>query len=131
MNQVNHEDHYNTSHPEEELTVQNGVILENGTVSGDEEEGNARKQRRLTECIVLNEDTTCGIGCCKGEMLQRFANKKAYVILYGILGCLFSAAYSYFNGTITTLEKRFRIPSKTTGKSRTALLFSSILHICF
>lgn len=73
-------------------------------------------QRRLTEYIVLTEDTTCGIGCCKGRLLQRFANKKAYVILYGILGCIFSASYSYFNGTITTLEKRFKIPSKTTGK---------------
>ncbi|KAL1123244.1 hypothetical protein AAG570_002331 [Ranatra chinensis] len=63
----------------------------------------------------LTEDTTCGIGCIRGPYLQRFANKKAYVFLYGLLGCVFSAAYSYFNGTITTLEKRFKIPSKTTG----------------
>lgn len=65
--------------------------------------------------IVLTEDTSCGLWFLKGRCLQRFANKKAYVFLYGLLGCAFSAAYAYFNGTITTLEKRFKIPSKTTG----------------
>jgi hypothetical protein len=83
--------------------------------AGAEAERMLHRQRRLTEYIVLTDETTCGIGCCKGKLLQRFANKKAYVILYGILGCIFSASYSYFNGTITTLEKRFKIPSKTTG----------------
>ncbi|XP_073991021.1 solute carrier organic anion transporter family member 74D-like isoform X1 [Rhodnius prolixus] len=63
----------------------------------------------------LTEETTCGVGCIRGQFLQRFANKKAYVFLYGLLGCIFSAAYSYFNGIITTLEKRYRIPSKTMG----------------
>ncbi|XP_054267438.1 solute carrier organic anion transporter family member 74D-like [Macrosteles quadrilineatus] len=90
-------------------------LEENGHVKGSEADKMLQRQRRLTEYIVLSEDTTCGIGCCKGKLLQRFANKKAYVILYGILGCIFSASYSYFNGTITTLEKRFKIPSKTTG----------------
>lgn len=66
--------------------------------------------------IVLTEDTTCGLWRIKGPTLQRFANKKAYVFLYGLLGCVCSAAFAYFNGTITTLEKRFKIPSKTTGK---------------
>lgn len=45
----------------------------------------------------------------------RFANKKAYVALYGLLGCIYSASYAYFHGTITTMEKRFKIPSRTTG----------------
>lgn len=40
----------------------------------------------------------------------RLANKKTYVFLYGIIGCVFSATYAYFNGTITTLEKRYKIP---------------------
>ncbi|XP_023288345.1 solute carrier organic anion transporter family member 2A1-like [Orussus abietinus] len=65
--------------------------------------------------LPLTEETACGIWCFKGPNLQRFANKKAYVFLYGILGCIFSASYAYFNGTITTIEKRFKIPSKTTG----------------
>ena len=44
-----------------------------------------------------------------------FANKKAYVLFYGIVGSIFSATYAYFNGTITTLEKRYKIPSKNLG----------------
>lgn len=34
---------------------------------------------------------------------------------YGIVGSLFSATYAYFNGTITTIEKRYKIPSRNTG----------------
>ena len=65
--------------------------------------------------LPITEETSCGFGCFRGPILQKFANKKAYVFLYGALGCVFSACYAYFNGTITTLEKRFKIPSKTTG----------------
>ncbi|KAG7205509.1 hypothetical protein KM043_007490 [Ampulex compressa] len=65
--------------------------------------------------LPITDDTSCGIWCVRGPNLQRFANKKAYVFLYGVLGCIFSASYAYFNGTITTIEKRFKIPSKTTG----------------
>lgn len=101
---------------------------ENGKAKvAEEEETMLPKEypRRLTELcasIPLTDETRCGIGCFRGPLLQRFANKKAYVILYGILGCIFAASYSYFNGTITTLEKRFKIPSKTTGKSLTSSL---------
>lgn len=63
----------------------------------------------------LSDETTCGIWIFKGPFLQKLANKKTYVVLYGLLGCVFSACYAYFNGTITTLEKRFKIPSTNTG----------------
>lgn len=65
---------------------------------------------------TTNKETSCGLWFLQGPCLQKFANKKAYVFLYGLLGCTFSAAYAYFNGTITTLEKRFKLPSRTTGK---------------
>ncbi|XP_053687130.1 solute carrier organic anion transporter family member 74D-like [Sabethes cyaneus] len=65
--------------------------------------------------MPLTKDTTCGFWFFKGPLLQKFANKKAYVFLYGVVGCIFSATYAYFNGTITTLEKRYKIPSKNTG----------------
>jgi len=66
--------------------------------------------------MPLTEETTCGFWFFKGALLQKFANKKMYVCLYGLLGCCMGATYAYFNGTITTLEKRFQIPSRTTGK---------------
>lgn len=31
------------------------------------------------------------------------------------MGCVFSATYAYFNGTLTTMEKRFKIPSQNLG----------------
>lgn len=63
----------------------------------------------------LTKDTQCGIGFIRGSLLQKFANKKAYVFIYGFTGLIFSASYAYFNGTITAMEKRFKIPSRTTG----------------
>ncbi|EDW72267.1 uncharacterized protein Dwil_GK20832 [Drosophila willistoni] len=68
----------------------------------------------LTES-PLEKNVTCGFWIFKGKFYQLFANQTAYVLLYGIVGCIFSMTYAYFNGTITTIEKRFRIPSKNTG----------------
>lgn len=65
--------------------------------------------------VTVNEETTCGIWIFKGPFLQKFANKKTYVVLYGLIGCVYLACYAYFNGIITTLEKRFKIPSTVTG----------------
>ncbi|XP_070501306.1 solute carrier organic anion transporter family member 74D-like [Chironomus tepperi] len=80
----------------------------------------------------LNEDTTCGFGFFRGSFLQMFANKKMYVILFGIAGSIFSATFAYFNGTITTIEKRFKISSTnsaiiTTGNNVSSLIVSSFL----
>lgn len=55
-----------------------------------------------------------------------------YVFIFGITGCLMSATYAYFNATITTLEKRYKIPSRNTGlisvgNDISTLFFSSFL----
>ncbi|XP_049306701.1 solute carrier organic anion transporter family member 4A1 [Bactrocera dorsalis] len=70
---------------------------------------------KLLRDMPLTDDLTCGFWIFKGRFFQRFANQTAYVLLYGIVGCVFSMTYAYFNGTITTIEKRFKIPSKNTG----------------
>lgn len=44
-----------------------------------------------------------------------FINRKTYTCLFGAAGCIYSASFRYFNGTITTMEKRFKIPSRNTG----------------
>ncbi|KAH8401560.1 hypothetical protein KR009_006472, partial [Drosophila setifemur] len=46
---------------------------------------------------------------------RRFATEKMYVVLYGIAGCVLAMTFAYFNGTITTLEKRYKIPTKISG----------------
>lgn len=50
-----------------------------------------------------------------------------YVLLYGVTGCLLGATYAYFNATITTIEKRYRIPSRNTGIISTGNDISSML----
>lgn len=49
-----------------------------------------------------------------------------YVLLYGFTGCLLAATYAYFNATITTIEKRYRIPSRNTGIISTGNDISSV-----
>lgn len=57
---------------------------------------------------------------------NRFANKKAFVIIHGILGCMYISAHAYYNGTITTIEKRYGIPSRVTGLISTGYECSAI-----
>lgn len=83
----------------------------------------------LFESMPLTDETTCGIWFFKGALLQKMANKKMYVVLYGLLGCFTGATYAYFNGTITTLEKRFQISSRTTGTSD-AVLVTIMNYFC-
>lgn len=74
-----------------------------------------RRMSDIAKELYDSGETSCGIWCLKGSFLQKFANKKAYVILYGVLGSIMSASYAYLNGTITTIEKRFKIPTTNTG----------------
>lgn len=80
-------------------------------------EKDKEEEEDVFEDLPLTEDTTCGLWCIQSPFLQRFANKKAYALLYGVLGSVFSASYAYSNATITTIEKRFKIPSRNTGMS--------------
>ncbi|XP_025194151.1 solute carrier organic anion transporter family member 5A1-like isoform X2 [Melanaphis sacchari] len=73
------------------------------------------------------EDTVCGIWLFRPKWLQIFASKKVYVIIYGLLGLNQFMLSSYFNGTLTTMEKRFKFSSQTSGIiSSTWDLFSVI-----
>jgi hypothetical protein len=64
---------------------------------------------------------TCGLGpCFRPAWLQKFATHRSFLIVYGLLGTIQAMAYVYFVASLTTLEKRFKIPSKTTGLRQTA-----------
>jgi hypothetical protein len=64
---------------------------------------------------------TCGLGpCFRPAWLQKFATPFFFLIVYGLLGTIQAMAYVYFVATLTTMEKRFKIPSKTTGLRQTA-----------
>ncbi|XP_075211114.1 solute carrier organic anion transporter family member 74D-like [Lycorma delicatula] len=64
---------------------------------------------------IVGEDTRCGFLGWYPKWLQILASTKAYVLIYGLIGMGHFAISSYLTGTITTIEKRFKIPSQTTG----------------
>lgn len=90
---------------EEIAATEKDIMLEKEKIAQEDE----------LEEIPITEETMCGLWCIRSPFLQRFANKKAYVFLYGVLGCVFSASYAYSTATITTIEKRFKIPSRNSG----------------
>lgn len=57
----------------------------------------------------------CGLSSWHPTWLQRFATSRTFIMVYGLLGTTQAMAYIYFVITLTTLEKRFKIPSSTTG----------------
>ncbi|XP_017837173.1 solute carrier organic anion transporter family member 74D isoform X2 [Drosophila busckii] len=118
--------------PNGELPEEATKLLDNGQAAAPTRSSNKSKfkwskqkseQERLMTAEInkllddspLEKNVTCGFWLLRGAFFQRFANQTAYVVLYGLVGCIFSMTYAYFNGTITTIEKRFKIPSKNTG----------------
>lgn len=63
----------------------------------------------------VTDDTACGIWLYKPKWLQFFASKKAYVLVYGLLGLNELMLIAYFSGTLTTMEKRFKFSSQMSG----------------
>ncbi|XP_049283099.1 solute carrier organic anion transporter family member 74D [Anopheles funestus] len=63
----------------------------------------------------MKSNQLCGISCWHPAWLQRFATPRSFIMVYGFLGTVQAMAYIYFVITLTTLEKRFKIPSSTTG----------------
>ncbi|XP_055304283.1 solute carrier organic anion transporter family member 74D-like [Sitodiplosis mosellana] len=59
----------------------------------------------------------CGTSCFSWhpQWMQKFAKTRWFVLVYSLLGTIQSASTTYFNITLTTMERRFRIPSQTTG----------------
>ncbi|KAG4073411.1 hypothetical protein HA402_007667 [Bradysia odoriphaga] len=58
----------------------------------------------------------CGMSFWHPPWLQKFANSKTFLIVYGLLGTTQAMGYLYYVVSLTTIEKRFKIPSQTTGK---------------
>ncbi|KAH8403161.1 hypothetical protein KR222_006204, partial [Zaprionus bogoriensis] len=57
----------------------------------------------------------CGLANWHPAWLQKYATTKTFMYVYGLLGTIQAMSYMYFIVTLTTLEKRFKIPSQTTG----------------
>jgi hypothetical protein len=75
----------------------------------------SQPHRRPDGWEEFEPDTTCGIGGFEPRWLQKLSSKKSYVLVYGLIGTCDLAIGSYFVATISTIEKRFKIPSRTSG----------------
>ncbi|XP_039297752.1 solute carrier organic anion transporter family member 74D isoform X2 [Nilaparvata lugens] len=72
----------------------------------------------------------CGIFSFSPDWLQAFTSKKSFVLFYGVLGMSQFALSTYFVATISTIEKRFKMPTRTSdmGKSLCGKLGASTEH---
>ncbi|XP_023287779.1 solute carrier organic anion transporter family member 5A1 [Orussus abietinus] len=57
----------------------------------------------------------CGLCGLYPGWLRSRANPRNFIAVYGLLGTVQAMAFIYIVVTLTTLEKRFKIPSRTTG----------------
>lgn len=64
----------------------------------------------------MNEGYNCGLSFWHPKWLQKFANIRWFMAVYGLLGTVQGISTTYLIATITTLERRFHMPSQTTGK---------------
>ncbi|XP_022258702.1 solute carrier organic anion transporter family member 3A1-like, partial [Limulus polyphemus] len=61
------------------------------------------------------EKPYCGIGSFRPKCFQSFANKKTFVAIFCFTSVLQGMYSTYFVSVLTTIEKLYRVESKTTG----------------
>ncbi|XP_076171116.1 organic anion transporting polypeptide 33Ea isoform X2 [Ptiloglossa arizonensis] len=71
----------------------------------------------------------CGICGIYPRWLRHRATPKNFIAVYGLLGTVQAMAFIYIVVTLTTLEKRFKIPSRTTGLILSGNEISQILSL--
>lgn len=82
------------------------------------------RKNEICECYSAVGGMSKGCGVCGiyPRWLRDRATPKNFIAVYGLLGTVQAMAFIYIVVTLTTLEKRFKIPSRTTGKNLLTLL---------
>lgn len=98
--------------------------------AGGESDG---QEVALTEDLIQDilgpeDDTQCGVGGARGGALQRLATPLTYLVLSSAAALVQGMFYTFANATLSTIERRFRLPSKvsafiTTGNDLVQLFF--------
>ncbi|KAL6263714.1 hypothetical protein P5V15_003800 [Pogonomyrmex californicus] len=71
----------------------------------------------------------CGICGIYPRWLRNRATPRNFIAVYGLLGTVQAMSFIYIVVTLTTLEKRFKIPSRTTGIILSGNEISQILSL--
>ncbi|XP_017153695.1 solute carrier organic anion transporter family member 5A1 [Drosophila miranda] len=94
-----------------------------GKCPADEEEDYDEEQFRSGDCGILN---------CRPNSIQRFARIKIFVLLLSLLVMMQQALSSgYINSVITTIEKRFEIPSSYSGLIASSYEIGNVITVIF
>ncbi|EEB20444.1 organic anion transporter, putative [Pediculus humanus corporis] len=82
--------------------------------------------------IDVQQLKDCGILSCRPSFLQKYANIKVFVMLLSFLVNLQQALSSgYINSVITTIEKRFEIPSSLSGLIASSYEIGNVITVIF
>ncbi|XP_044741053.1 solute carrier organic anion transporter family member 5A1-like isoform X2 [Chrysoperla carnea] len=82
--------------------------------------------------ILLDDSKECGILNCRPMFLQKYAGIKVFVFLLSFLVTLQQALSSgYINSVITTIEKRFEIPSSLSGLIASSYEIGNVITVIF
>ncbi|XP_063238716.1 solute carrier organic anion transporter family member 74D-like [Bacillus rossius redtenbacheri] len=76
---------------------------------------------------MATTDQSCGIGRCHPPWLQKLATPRCFLVVYSLMGIVQGISSSYSTATLSTLEKRFKIPTQTIGVLKTGNELSQIL----
>uniref|UniRef100_A0A182UM09 Kazal-like domain-containing protein n=1 Tax=Anopheles merus TaxID=30066 RepID=A0A182UM09_ANOME len=92
------------------------------------------RDKPLPNVLLINDDymRDCGILNCRPSAVQHFARIKVFVLLLSILVTLQQALSSgYINSVITTIEKRFEIPSSLSGLIASSYEIGNVITVIF
>ncbi|KAK7869950.1 hypothetical protein R5R35_013725 [Gryllus longicercus] len=78
-----------------------------------------------------DDDLRCGLGSWHPPWLQRLLSKKTYMLAYGVTGMCYFTLSSYFTATVNTMEKQFKISSRTSGIISGAWDMGSLVSVLF
>ncbi|KRG03279.1 solute carrier organic anion transporter family member 5A1 isoform X2 [Drosophila mojavensis] len=93
---------------------------------------NADHQRDDDEDEEQFRSRDCGILNCRPYGIQRFARIKIFVLLLSLLVMMQQALSSgYINSVITTIEKRFEIPSSYSGLIASSYEIGNVITVIF
>ncbi|XP_018566773.1 solute carrier organic anion transporter family member 5A1 [Anoplophora glabripennis] len=82
--------------------------------------------------VILRDSKECGILRCRPSCLQKCAGIKFFVLLLSFLVTLQQALSSgYINSVITTIEKRFEIPSSLSGLVASSYEIGNVITVIF
>ncbi|XP_037038961.1 solute carrier organic anion transporter family member 5A1 [Bradysia coprophila] len=88
------------------------------------------RDKSTTRSDDLSRD--CGMFGCRPSAIQRFARIKIFVLLLSMLVTLQQALSSgYINSVITTIEKRFEIPSSYSGLIASSYEIGNVITVIF